>query len=106
LNSAQLPEIVENSAGVLFDPHRPYQNSPIQKHSALRFCTNWHTCTNCDLRKRDPLGVRVAVDVVAKRGFDVRVSQNLLHGFGRYLAVGQGRSQPMPECMQPHILRR
>jgi hypothetical protein len=33
------------------------------------------------LRKRDLLGIRFAVDVVAKCGFDVRVPPNLLHGF-------------------------
>ena len=32
--------------------------------------------------------------------------QDLLHGFGRYLAVGQRRAQPVPECMQPYILHR
>ena len=73
------PGLVEVDS--IFDPHRPYQNSSIQNHLALRFCTNWHSCTHCDLRKRDPLGVGVAVDVVAKRGFDVW-PQNLLHGFG------------------------
>jgi hypothetical protein len=39
-------------------------------------------------------------------GFDIRVPQDLLHSFGRHLAVGQCGAQPVPECVQLHILRR
>ena len=60
------------SSGVVFDPHRPYQNFQKQKHLAFNRCANWYICTHG--RKRISLCVHVAMDVIAKCRLQIRVA--------------------------------